>query len=284
MSGPERSWLFVPGDRPERFAKAASCGADRVVLDLEDAVAPEGKAAAREHVARRLAGHSGCVRVNAVGTAWHDDDVAAVCGLPGLRQVMLPKSERPEDLAALAERLPPRVEIVALVETALGVHDATALARVPRVRRLAFGSVDFGLDAGITGTGEELLYARSRLVLASRVAGIAAPLDGVTTALDDVELLAAESARARRLGFAGKLAVHPAQIDAINRAFSPTEEEVAWARGVLAAAAAAGGAAVRVGGEMIDRPRIALAERLLAQTPHGRPERHGRHDETGSPS
>ena len=189
--------------------------------------------------ARRLAGHSGCVRVNAVGTAWHDDDVAAVCGLPGLRQVMLPKSELPEDLAALAERLPPRVEIVALVETALGVHDATALARVPRVRRLAFGSVDFGLDAGITGTGEELLYARSRLVLASRVAGIAAPLDGVTTALDDVELLAAESARARRLGFAGKLAVHPAQIDAINRAFSPTEEEVAWARGVLAAAAAA---------------------------------------------
>ncbi|WP_411140211.1 HpcH/HpaI aldolase/citrate lyase family protein [Streptomyces sp. x-80] len=280
-AGRERSWLFVPGDRPERFAKAAGSGADEVICDLEDAVAPEHKDAARRAVARRLApgqrqgrtqgqgqgpgqgGGSAFVRINGADTAQYAADVAALAGAPGLRGVVLPKSEQVDQLHALIAALPRHVRVIALVETALGVHQATALARVPGVHRLAFGSVDFALDVGARDEPEPLRYARSRLVLASRVAGIAAPLDGVTTRLDAPEVLAADARAARGLGFGGKLAIHPAQIDGINAAFGPTPREREWAERVLAAVREAGGSAIRVDGQMIDRPRVELARRLL---------------------
>ncbi|MFE5738372.1 HpcH/HpaI aldolase/citrate lyase family protein [Streptomyces celluloflavus] len=278
-AGRERSWLFVPGDRPERFAKAAAGGADEVICDLEDAVAQEHKDAARREVARRLApvqrqgqpqeqgpgsgGGFAFVRINGADTARYAADVAAVAEAPGLRGVVLPKSEQVDQLHALIAALPRHARVIALVETALGVHQATALARVPGVHRLAFGSVDFALDVGARDEPEPLRYARSRLVLASRVAGIAAPLDGVTTRLDAPDVLAADARAARGMGFGGKLAIHPAQIDGINAAFGPTPREREWAERVLAAVREAGGAAIRVDGQMIDRPRVELARRLL---------------------
>ena len=139
------------------------------------------------------------------------------------------------------------------------------MAEAPRVERLAFGSIDFRLDAGIDGEAEELLYARSRLVLASRVAGILPPLDGVTAALDDPDRLAEDVDHARRLGFGGKLCIHPKQIEAVNRGFVPSEAEALWARRVLEAAGAAGMEVVRFEGEMIDRPVIERARGILAR-------------------
>lgn len=211
-----RSFLFVPGDRPERFGKAAASEADVVVLDLEDAVAQEDKVGAREAVAAWLSPERpACVRVNAASTGWFGDDLLAV-DRPGLAGIMLPKAERPGQVAEVASRLSREVGLIALVETAIGVWEARALAESPGVWCLALGSVDLQLDAGIVGDGEELLYARSRLVLASRVAGINPPVDGVTVALGDAGRLASDVARARRMGFGGKPCVHPKQVDAVN--------------------------------------------------------------------
>ncbi|GAA4556882.1 HpcH/HpaI aldolase/citrate lyase family protein [Planotetraspora kaengkrachanensis] len=249
----ERSWLFTPGDRPDRFAKAAASGADVGVLDLEDGVAPENKPAARAAVADALIRHLAYVRVNGAGTPWHDDDLAAIAGRPGLLGVMVPKAETPDALDGI------RSPVVALVETAAGLENASLVAAHPNVVRLAFGNVDFGLDIG--ATDDEFVYARSRLVVVSRARGIAAPIDGVTTDLDDPAHAAADAHRARRLGFGGKLCLHPRQIEPVNQAFTPTEAELAWARRLLEKAGEGG--AVRVGGQMIDKPLLESALRLL---------------------
>lgn len=262
MSAVARSWLFVPGDRPDRYGKAAGSGAGAVILDLEDAVAPVDKAAAREAVARYVASRPAYVRVNAAGTAFHDGDLTALAGAGALLGVMLPKAGGPDDVDGTARRLP-GVPVVALVETARGVEDATRIAAHPAVARLAFGSVDFRLDIGADGDGEEMLYARSRLVVASRVAGIAAPLDGVTTDLDDPARTAADAVRARRLGFGGKMCVHPRQVGAVNEAYAPSAPEISWARRVVAAMEESGGRAVRVDGRMIDVPVLESARAVL---------------------
>ncbi|MEC3980714.1 HpcH/HpaI aldolase/citrate lyase family protein [Amycolatopsis sp. H20-H5] len=257
-----RSLLFVPGNRPDRFAKAATAGADLVLCDLEDAVAPADKDAARAAVAAFVREQGAAVRVNAVGTPWHERDLAALAGAAGLRAIVLPKSEV-ETATAIAAVV--GVELYALVESARGVRDADRLAEVPGVTRLLFGNLDFGLDAGVSpsdATERELLYARSRLVIASRAAGLVAPVDGVCTDLDDAGLVRDSAGRARALGFGGKLCLHPRQVAAVNEAFAPTEKELDWARRVLEAAGESG-AAVRVAGEMIDAPRLALARRLL---------------------
>src|SRR5262245_57044345 len=162
---PGRSWLYVPGDRPERFAKAATSGADVVICDLEDAVSGANKAIARQAVTTRLRDHRAFVRVNGVGTAWHEDDIEAIAGLPGLAGVLLPKSEEPRQIQAVAHRLRDHIEVIPLVESAAGVAGAAAIAATPRVAAMAFGSVDFALDLGIYDTenvdGTALLYARS---------------------------------------------------------------------------------------------------------------------------
>ena len=137
------------------------------------------------------------------------------------------------------------------------------MAEASGVERLAFGSIDLQLDAGITGEGEELLYARSRTVLASRVAGILPPLDGVTVALDDPEQLETDVDRARRLGFGGKMCIHPKQVEAVNRGFRPSQDEVAWAERVLRAAETTSSGAIKVDGELIDRPVIERAKAVL---------------------
>jgi citrate lyase subunit beta / citryl-CoA lyase len=259
----ERSFLFVPGNRPERFDKASASGADAVIIDLEDAVAPPDKDDARDAVAAWLAaGGTAWVRINGRETDWFARDLALLAA-PGLRGVVLPKAERADDLAALAAHMRHGVPLMPLVETALGLWNAAALASAPGVTRLAFGSIDFQLDTGIGGDGDELLFARSQLVLVSRVAGCLPPVDGVTVELNDVAVLAADVERARRLGFGGKLAIHPKQVDGINAGFLPPAAEIQWAQRVVTAAAAAGDNAVRVDGKMIDRPVIERARAIL---------------------
>ncbi len=256
-----RSALFVPASTPERIGKALASGADEVIVDLEDAVPPARKIDAREALAQWLAGPGQAritVRVNAAGTEWHADELALLATHPRIAALMLPKAEDPERIAALASK-----PIVALIETARGIANARAIAAAPGVVRLAFGSIDFQADLGIEGEDDALLAFRSEIVLASRLAERPAPLDGVCIAIDDAARIEAESAYARQLGFGGKLCIHPAQVALVNRVFSPTPAQLDWARRVVAADAASGGAAVAVDGKMIDRPVVAKANAIL---------------------
>ncbi len=263
-----RSWLYVPGDRPERFAKAAASGVDVVICDLEDSVGPANKALARDAVVAWLRDHGAVVRVNGVDTPWHDDDVAAIANSPRLAGVVLPKSQEPEQIGHVGRRLGGRIDLVPLVETAAGVANAAAIAADPQVSVLAFGSLDFALDLGIDDTdGEEqtaLLYARSALVIASRVAGIAPPIDGVTLSLGDADAIRDDTRRARALGFGGKQCIHPRQVHEVNAVFTPSREAIALAQRVIDAAQDSRGSAVQLDGQMIDRPRIDQARRVLA--------------------
>jgi citrate lyase subunit beta / citryl-CoA lyase len=261
-----RAWLFVPGHRPERFDKALAAGADRVIVDLEDAVAPADKDRARAALAAWLAATRArvAVRLNAADTPWFAQDLALVAA-PAVAAVVLPKAEDPAVLAALHARRPDAA-LVPLVESAAGLAAARALAAAPGVERLAFGHIDFQVDIGLQDAHEdELLPFRAELVLASRLARVAPPLDGVTVAIDDAERLAADVQRARRLGFGGKLCIHPKQVAGVRAGFAPTAAEVAWAERVLQAAAAAGGAAVAVDGRMVDKPVLLRAEAVLRE-------------------
>lgn len=235
-----------------------------MVYDLEDAVTPGAEATARGEVARWLShGGAGCVRVNAQGTAFHRADVTALAGATGLRAVLLPKAEGPRAVRELSAALGPDIAVVVLVETALGQHRVHELAAAPGAVRLAFGSIDFALDIGAEDTALPLLLARSSLVLASRVAGLPAPVDGVTRELDDPAILARDTAAAASLGFGGKLCVHPQQVGAVNAGFQPSEAEVRHARQVLAPVT--DGGAARIGGQLVDRPVLAHARQVLAR-------------------
>lgn len=257
-----RTLLFVPGDRPERFARAGAAGADLVVLDLEDAVAPAAKPDARAHVAAWLAEHRAAVRVNPVDSPWFAADLDAVAARP--RVVMVPKAESAGELADLAARLPDGSAVVALVETARGVLAARALAEVPAVVRLAFGSYDLAAELGVSPDDPTAMAAaRGALVLASAAAGIAPPVDGVTGDVGDDEVLRADVVRAARLGMTAKLCIHPRQVPLVHDALAPAPAEIAWARAVLAAAAE-GGVTV-VDGRMVDKPVVDRARRLLAR-------------------
>ena len=219
----ERSLLFVPGARPERFAKALAAGADLGVIDLEDAVLPNAKEAARRTVGEWLSGAQGqnvAVRVNAPGTPWHDDDMDVVADAPHVVSLVLPKADERESLEASAARLAAGQQLIALVETVQGYLDVRRLVFARGLSRIAFGSVDFCSEAGIRGLGSELDPIRLELVVASRAAGLMPPIEGVTIAEEDACLLSADIDRARRLGFGGKLCIRPSQVEAVNRGFS----------------------------------------------------------------
>ena len=261
MSLPARSLLFVPGSRPDRFEKALAAGAHAVIIDLEDAVAPVDKERARTAVSAWLAPHHAVmVRINGADTAWFRDDLA-LCSRPGVAAVMLPKAERAEDVAAVHRA--GAATVLPLIESAAGMAALAAIAAAPGVQRLVFGSIDFQVDLGMRDVLEdELLFFRSQLVLVSRLAGLQAPVDGVSTAIDDADQLRDDVLRARRLGFGGKLCIHPRQVASVNRHFAPSEAERAWAQRVLDAAAASGGAAIAVDGKMVDKPVILRAQAI----------------------
>ncbi|HEU0103398.1 MAG TPA: CoA ester lyase [Mycobacteriales bacterium] len=257
-----RTWLFVPGNRPDRFAKAAASGADCVLLDLEDAVAPDQKDVAREAVAQSLrTGAQAWVRVNSAGTPEHELDLQALAGLPGLLGVMLPKAEAAAEIRHVTGQA--GTGVVPLLESAVSLLGALDLARAEGVVRLAFGSVDYAGDLGAEHVAEALLLARSTLVLVSRAAGLPGPIDGVTTAIDDAAAVLADTVRARRLGMTGKLVIHPRQLAAVAEGFAPDPEEVRWARAVVDAVQGERGA-VQVDGALVDAPVLARARAVLA--------------------
>lgn len=274
-----RSVLFTPGDRPEMLRKAADAGADVVVFDLEDAVAPARKDDARAAVHAVLSepefdpACEVCVRVNPAGIA-ADDDLAGVLGPGGsdvrLDSVMLPKVDEPGDVESLRRLLAEHdadLPVLALVETAAGVLHAEEIAAGDGTDALLFGAEDLSADIGATRTadGTEVLYAREHVVLAASATGVDA-IDTVYTDFGDVQGLAEETRFAARLGYDGKMAIHPAQVDPINDAFTPDAEEVEWAEKVLAArdeAAAEGRGVFSVDDEMIDAPLVARAERIV---------------------
>ena len=270
-----RAFLFVPADRPERHARALATGAGGVIVDLEDAVAPERKVQAREQLAASFAAlptedrRRLLVRINAAGTPWHDDDCAQIGALAAqglIAGIVLPKAERAADLSRLAEAAGPSAALVPLIESAAGLAAVDELAAGPQVLRLAFGNLDFQADLGLACDADEaeLVPVRLALLLASRRAGLAAPIDGVTPDWRDTARLAADTARARRGGFGARLCIHPDQVAPVHAGLGPTAQELAWARRVVEAIRAAGGGVVSLDGRMVDAPVVRLAERLLA--------------------
>ena len=225
-------------------------------------MAPVDKAAARDALRNWLsADHPVLVRINAPGSDGFDDDVA-VCASDGVAGIVLPKAEHAEDVARIRGVSIER-PVFPLIETARGLWNALAIAQAPHVGALMFGSLDYQADLGITD--DDLLHARSQLVLVSRVAGIDAPVDGVTQSIDDHELLRRDCHRARQLGFAAKLCIHPSQVDVVNRCLGPDEDDLTWARRVVAAFASSSGNAALLDGKMIDRPVLLKAQAMLAE-------------------
>ncbi len=273
-----RSFLFVPANRSDRFAKALASGADAVIIDLEDAVAAGDKALARAQLADAFSRFAGAergrllVRINARGTPWFDDDLALLQRLArqGLAGVMVPKAETMADLHCVANTVGPDCGLVPQVESVIGLDGVDALAQGPQVQRLAFGNLDFQADAGLACDADEaeLMPVRLALLLASRRAALAAPVDGVTPGTQDSAQLQADVTRSRRGGFGGKLCIHPAQVAVVNAAFAPDAAELAWAQRVMAAFAAAGGGVFSLDGRMVDAPVLRLAQHTLA---HSRP-------------
>jgi citrate lyase subunit beta / citryl-CoA lyase len=260
-----RSALFVPADRPERHQKAFDSGAGAVIVDLEDAVAASQKDAARQVLVETLAGRDGgttcLVRINSPLLAEGRADLEA---LEAMRAdgVVVPKADVTAVELAAAAGLP----IVALVETAAGILDATRVAAHPAVHVLMLGPVDLSLELGIEETpdGDGLGTARGLLVLAAAAGGIPGPLDGPCVLPRDEAALASEIERARRLGFAGKSCIHPAQVEPVNAAFEPTAAEISWADSVVVAYDEAGDSGVvMMEGEMIDLPVVLRARRIL---------------------
>ena len=271
-----RSVLFSPGDKPELLYKAVETGADTVVFDLEDAVAPSRKDSARESVADVLSDPSFdpecevCVRLNADLAAAARDVEAITAEGQRLDSVMVPKAESADNVVRVHELLASHgVEIpfIALCESAAGILSAEAIAAVDPVEAVAFGAEDLSADIGATRTesGEEVSYARQQVVLSAGAAGVDA-IDTLVTDIEARDRLASDTEFARGLGYDGKMAIHPAQIPIINDAFTPAPEEVEWAEKVLKAAETAkreGQGVFRVDDEMIDAPLIAQAETIV---------------------
>lgn len=275
-----RSFLFAPGANGRILSKAMDAGADAVVCDLEDSVPVADKAGARQAVAAAIAARAadaGCqlhVRVDRGADGYDEQDLDAVV-VPGLAGLRLPKAAHADEVAAVAhlvgelERtrgMPAgAVGLHPTIESAEGVDRVRELAAAPRVVSLVFGSADFLADiAAHGGDGRDAtLLARSAMVLASRNAGIRAPVDGAYTGLDDLAGLRESTRWARSLGFFGRSAIHPRQLAVIHDVFTPTPEEMRWARRVLAAAQEGGGTAV-VDAQFVDAPVLRRARDLLA--------------------
>jgi citrate lyase subunit beta/citryl-CoA lyase len=266
-----RTYLFVPGNRPERFAKALASGADAIVIDLEDAVAAEAKGEARDAIANWCGQAAAAertrivVRINDAASSWFEDDLRLMRQI-GQTSVMLPKTESAQQLDAVRSALP-LARVLALIESARGVANVEAVATEPGVSRLVFGTLDYALDLDldIGEYSDGLAFAASRLAVASRIAGLASPVAGVTPQIDDEARLLVDLAWACRHGLHAKLCIHPKQVAPIHAALTPSPQMLDWARRVLAAEAASPGAA-KLDGRMIDRPVVLQAQRTLQRS------------------
>ncbi|WP_320776262.1 HpcH/HpaI aldolase/citrate lyase family protein [Streptomyces sp. CRN 30] len=260
------TWLYAPGDRPHVVGRALASGADVVVVDLEDAVAPDRKEYARAATAELLTGSQPLpvhVRVNALDGPWAAADLAAVAGLPGLSGLRLPKVVAPGAVVRVAADAP-GTPLYALLESALGVERAFAIAAAhPALRGIALGEADLRADLGVTGD-PGLDWSRSRVVVAARAAELAPPCQSVHPDTRDLEGLAASCAHGRALGFLGRAAIHPRQLPVIERAYQPTAAELEAAEAVVKAAAVERGALALPDGRFVDAAVVAAAHRTLA--------------------
>ena len=264
------NFLFVPGTRPERFIKALDSGANGVVLDLEDAVAEEDKETARNAIRTAWPSFSveqkKClvIRTNAPGTQFYSADLILAQEL-NVGCLLIPKSESADQINGAALVLP-NTAIIPMIETAIGLDRLREISNANQVLRLALGNLDLQADLGMMCDPQEteLQTARYQIVLASRLAQIAPPVDGVTPSTDDLPRITDDAERAKRMGFGAKLCIHPKQVAIVKAAFMPTEEEIQWAHRVIEADHASKGGAVKLDGRMIDRPVVLLAQRTLA--------------------
>lgn len=267
------TYLFVPGNRRERFDKALATDAGTIILDLEDAVVPADKAGARDAIAHWFATHAEAtnriaVRINDSQSEWFGDDVRMIREA-GIRQVMLPKTEWREQIDLVRDGAD-AVQVLALVETARGVRNVDQIATGEGVARLAFGTLDYAVDLDLSGDEAGLGYPSARIAIASRCAELPPPIAGVTPSVTDEARIRADFAFARAYGFGAKLCIHPRQVELVHAACRPTDEELAWARRVLAAAESSDGA-VQLDGKMIDRPVVLKAQAILARSSAGEP-------------
>ncbi|AKN72838.1 citrate lyase subunit beta [Streptomyces sp. PBH53] len=264
------TWLYVPGDRPHVVAKALAAGADVVVVDLEDAVAPDRKEYAREATAELLTETQPVpvhVRVNALDGPWAAADLTALAGLRGLSGLRLPKVTSPDQVRQVAVATP--VPLYALLESALGIEHAYAIATAhPALRGIALGEADLRADLGVRGDAG-LDWPRSRVIVAARAAGLAPPSQTVHPDIRDLDGLAASCAHGRALGFQGRAAIHPRQLPVIERAYLPTEAEIEHAETVIKAASANEGAQALPDGRFIDAAVVAMARRTLSLAGRG---------------
>ena len=266
-----RSLLFVPGCRPDRFEKAAGAGADALILDLEDSVPAAEKPTARAAIERewprlQAFGVPLVVRINSPESEAGAADLAWLPGLASPLAVMVPKAESAQRLGRVHQLLN-GVALLPIIESAAGYAALPSLAAAAGVIRLAIGNMDFMADTGLQcdEAESELAPLRFAVSIATRLHGLAPAVDGVTLQIGDDERLRADVRRALRFGFGGKLCIHPRQVSVVHQAMIPTEQELEWARKVLAADAAAGGAAVQVDGRMVDLPVVLQARRTLAR-------------------
>ena len=267
--------LFVPGTRPERFGTAVASGADAVVFDLEDSVDPSRKAEARASIVEFLSQPHDttaalCVRVNSVNSPWFREDMESVGGLPSMYAVVLPKAEGPGQVKTVISACATG-RVIPLVETALGVLNAAAIAAVnPTVPAMLFGAEDLTAQIGVPRRidGDELLFARSLVVLAAATVGADA-IDAVFIDIKALDDLRRDALRAKAIGFRGKMAIHPSQIPVIHEVFSPSADELARAKRIVEAfeqAQARGEGVIRLDDRMVDMPVVLRAKRLLGLT------------------
>jgi len=265
------TWLYVPGDRPHIVSKALASGADVVIIDLEDAVAPDRKEYARTATAERLSDPQPVpvhVRVNALDGPLAAADLHAVAALPGVRGLRLPKVTSAAQIIRIAETVTPPVgaapPLYALLETALGVEHAYPIAAAhPALRGIALGEADLRADLGIRADAG-LDWSRSRVIVAARAAGLIPPPQSVHPDTRDLNGLASSCAHGRALGFLGRAAIHPRQLPIIERAYLPTEQELEEAETVIKAAAVEQGAQALPDGRFIDAAVVAAAHRTLS--------------------